>query len=70
MSALGPWIDIPGLGERVNGLLRQSWALIDEAETLDDPEDAADLWEEAEALETRIQRQREIDTNRGRHAQG
>lgn len=65
MSALPDWADIPAAGERVNGLFRQMWDLINEAGEVSDPDELADIWEECFALEKRIQKQRDIDTNKG-----
>lgn len=58
---LPEWVDIPGLGARLNGLFRQSWRLINEIFDEDDPEELADMFDELSALEKRIAKQREID---------
>lgn len=58
---LPEWVDIPGLGARLNGIFHQSWRLINEIVDEDDPEELADMFDELVSLEKRIANQRMID---------
>lgn len=54
---LPEWVDVPNLGVRLNGMFRQSWMLLNEIAIETDPEELADMWDEAIALERRISSQ-------------
>ncbi len=64
------WVDLSGLSERANALMRQNWALLNEAADLLNAGDMTpmaweqlqDIWAESVDVEAKLRRTRLTDT--------